>query len=162
MQMVSRGKPLRIHSNTTHDELECQLSKYIVVAWYSSENPSLSIREVGLQLLLDLEIITDTDLIHGGRDGAAFRNRAISRQADELIKTGQARNKREAATIIWKAPNQNLELGTIRKLLSASKFDAPCKGSSLEPRSIRRRNDHVRVVRALETAVARLEKTYEL
>jgi hypothetical protein len=147
---------LRIQATTTDDELERVLSGYLIESWHFAENPARP-RELMPLLLLELEVITDTDLMKGGRDGAAFRNRAINRRADELMKTGKARTKREAAKILSKAPNQKLELGTIIKLLSVPKSDA-----ALEPRSVRRLNDYARVVRASETAVAKLEKNYEL
>ena len=154
-------KRLRIHATTTDDELERELSEHLLKSWRFTESPA-RLRELMPLLLLELEVITDTDLMKGGRDGAAFRNGAIRRQADELMKTGQARNKKEAAKIISKAPNQKLQLGTIIKLLSVPKSDAAWKQAPLEPRSIRRRNDHARVVHALEAAVAKLEKNYEL
>jgi hypothetical protein len=154
-------KRLRILATTTQDELERELSEHLLKSWHFTEGLA-RLRELIPLLLLELEVITDTDLMKGGRDGAAFRNRALRRQADELLKTGRARNKREAAKILSKAPNQKLELGTIIKLLSVPKSDAARKEAPLEPRSIRRQNDHARVVRALEIAVARLEKNYEL
>jgi hypothetical protein len=154
-------KRLRIQANTPDDELVRQLMELLLQSWHLTEN-SVPFRELMLLLLLELEVITNTDLMKGGRDGAAFRNRAIRRHADKLMKTGQARNKKEAAKIISKAPNQDLELSTIRKLLSVPQSDAARNEGSLEPRSIRRRNDYARVVRALEIAAAKLEKNYEL
>jgi len=161
MPATTKIARLRIHSCTTDNDLERELLEHLRASWQFAENPA-RLRDLMPLLLLELEVITDTDLMKGGRDGAAFRNRAIRSQADELMKTGQARNKRDAAKILFKAPNQKLELGTIIKLLSAPESAAAWKEAPLEPRSIRRRNDYARVVRALETAVATLEKNYEL
>jgi hypothetical protein len=109
-----------------------------------------------------LEVITDTDLMRGGADGAAFRTYALRDRADRLKKTGQARNNVEAAQLLSKEDGQKLAFGTIKKLLSNPNSEAARARAPLEMRWIRRRTSLWRVIRALDRAAIALQKNYEL
>ena len=58
-------KRLRIHATTTDDELERELSEHLLKSWRFTESPA-RLRELMPLLLLELEVITDTDLMKTG------------------------------------------------------------------------------------------------
>jgi len=152
---------LRVYATTTVEELVPELSKNLPRFCKVFRVPATP---AGLQALLPLllapggplQVKTDTDLMRGGRDGAASHNEKLRRARDQLKETGQAHTNVEAAEILAKRQREKRRPKTIRKILSQQESDA------VPARAVRRMDSLVIVSRALATAVAKAKINYEL
>jgi hypothetical protein len=162
-------EPIRIKDTTTDEELEVDVFERLAAVQNLYNLPST---DAGMRQLLMLlvgqprrlfQFVADVDLMKGGRRGEADSTAELRYNADMLKQTGKARTNVEAAKILSSVKGERRAQGTITKLLSNSRCKAALSQAPLADRDTRRQPATLRLQRALEKAVAKLENpNYEL
>lgn len=162
-------EPIRIKNTTTDEELEVDVFERLAAVQNLYRLPSTP---AGMRQLLILlvgqprrlfQFIADVDLMKGGRRGEADSTAELRYKADILKQTGKARTNVEAAKLLSREKGEQRAQGTIKKLLSNPKSKAALSQAPLADRDTRRQPASLRIQRAFEIAVAKLENpNYEL